>query len=773
MRKRWSPFPSRKPGVFVRFLLSYLLVLLMPIVIGANEYIKTEKVLVDDATEQNLQMLKMSQEMADRLFLEVKDTVSALSVDTDVLGLILSVGDTPTPEQLYRFSVMRNQLQRYTGLNKLFYDIHLYFGSSHSVVTSKTSFDLRQSDIRVDGRPYDDWIRDVSKRDNQERFYSVDEVGLDGTGRSLIAYVSPLPAGYQGSVQGAIVVWIEQDDIIGIFRSTIAKNEGFAYIADSRGQILAPALADASARVHPLEITVGSNAGSSFRDIGGKRMLVSYTQSEQTGWSFIAAVPARVVLAKADYIKRMIVDITLITLALGLIAALVMAYRNSKPLAELMETMKEFVSRDNGRRFNVYDVLLSTMRDIIQSNVALHSRVEEQQPLVRTALLEKLLKGDYRSETAVFEALKQAEVTLRGSRCFAVVVRISREESAHAAANGGEPAAERILEPLGLILDGFDSLVSASGDKAEALVTVDGGRAEESLNLLRLRLEEHRSWFTGEHGIMATVGVGRLAESLHEAWRSYNEAIQALYYHVPGEGSFVVWYEHVAQGSNHYYYPISIEQKLIHTVKNGDSEGMEQLIRHIEEQNVVERRLSASTMKHLLAEIRGTVDKLLEQLEYGSDSFPELSAKLEALRLHEGEPQGTALKAALRTICAHMADAKKSKTNKMVDEMMRIIHDRFRDPNFGLAALASHFKWSEPLMSVFFKEQAGENFSDYVEKLRMEHACELLLRTDKSIAEIALETGYNSDKTFRRAFKRVTGVQPTTYRSMPSPRVPG
>lgn len=759
--------------MFVRFLLSYLLVLLIPIVIGANEYVKTEKVLVDDATEQNLQMLKMSQEMADRLFLEVKDAVSALSVDTDVLGLIQSVGDAPTPEQLYRFSVMRNNLQRYTGLNKLFYDIHLYFGSSRSVVTSRTSFDLRQSDIRVGGRPYDDWIRDVSKRDSQERFYSLDGVALDGAARSLIAYVSPLPAGYQGNVQGAVVIWIDQDDITGIFRSTIAKNGGFAYIADSRGQILAPALADRSVRERPVVVPAGSETGSSFRDVDGERMLVSYSQSAQTGWSFIAAVPARVVLAKADYIKRMIVDITLITLALGLIAALVMAYRNSKPLAELMETMKEFVNRDSGRRFNVYEVLQNTLRDIIQSNVALHSRVEEQQPLIRTALLEKLMKGDYRTETAAAEALKRAKVSLAGDRCFAIVARSNPEDAPHAPASGGEPAGALILEPLARILDGFDCLLAASGHKAEALVTVDGGRAEECLELLRMRLEEHRAWFTGERGVLAAVGIGRPADGLHEAWRSYNEASQALYYHVSGEGGFVVWYEHVALGSNHYYYPLAIEQKLIHTVKNGDLEGLDQLIRHIEERNVVERRLSASTMRHLFAEIRGTVDKLLEQLEYGTDSFPQLDAKLEGLRLHEGEPQGSALKAALRTIGAHMADAKKNKTNRMVDEMMQIIHDRYRDPGFGLTALASHFKWSEPLMSVFFKERAGENFSDYVEKLRMEHACELLHRTDKSIAEIALETGYSSDKTFRRAFKRVTGVQPTTYRSMPSPRVPG
>lgn len=774
MRKRWSGlFPFGRPSVFIRFLLSYLLVLLIPIVIGANEYSQTKKELIAEAAEQNAQMLTASREMADRLFLEVKDAVSALSVDSDVLSLIQSVSDEPNAEDLYRFSLMRGHLYRFTSLNKLFYDIHIYLGGSRSVVTSRSFFDLRENELRVGELSYGDWVRDAAQRDRLERFYSVEAAAFGGEPRPLIAYVSPLPAGYLGEVAGAVVIWIGQDNVAGLFRQSVEKTGGIAYIADSRGQILAPALADKQVAARLVDIPAAADAGASFRDVDGRQMLVSYSRSPHTGWTFIAALPESVVLAKAENIKRMVADMTLVTLALGLTAAVVLAYRSSKPLGELLDTMKEFVSREQRGSTSIYKVMQVTLREMIHDHLALRSRMEEQQPMIRSALLEGLLKGDYATEEAAAAALRQAKVPLQRDRCFAIVARIVPAAAMNAAAEGKYGGEAHLLEALRRVLEGFDCLLSARGGRAAALVTVDSRCAEEQLERLRQRFEEQRASFSGEGGAAAAIGIGRLAEGLHEAWRSHNEALQALNEQAVGEGGHVVWYGQTAHAPGYYYYPLAIEQKLMHTVKAGDAEGLEQLIRDIEKRNFEDRRLSASAIQLLTAELEGTVHKLLEQLEYGADSQRTLSAEIADLLSREGEPRLAGAKSALRTICFYMREEKMNKASRIADELMRIVHDRYRDPGFGLTALASHFQWSESMASVFFKERAGENFSDYVERLRMEHACEQLRHTGKSIAEIAIESGYSSDKTFRRAFKRFTGVQPTSYRSMPSPQSPG
>lgn len=81
-----------------------------------------------------------------------------------------------------------------------------------------------------------------------------------------------------------------------------------------------------------------------------------------------------------------------------------------------------------------------------------------------------------------------------------------------------------------------------------------------------------------------------------------------------------------------------------------------------------------------------------------------------------------------------------------------------------LSTAAAHFGLSPAYLSQLFKEETGENLSDFIERIRMEHAGRLLANPALFVGDIARQLGYNSDKVFRRAFKRVKGISPTDFR---------
>jgi AraC-like DNA-binding protein len=64
-----------------------------------------------------------------------------------------------------------------------------------------------------------------------------------------------------------------------------------------------------------------------------------------------------------------------------------------------------------------------------------------------------------------------------------------------------------------------------------------------------------------------------------------------------------------------------------------------------------------------------------------------------------------------------------------------------------------------------FKKVTGLNFTDYVSRLRVERARNLLLNRNLRVSEIAYEVGFQSLTHFNRVFKRVLGVSPTEYRA--------
>ncbi|SEI54078.1 helix-turn-helix transcriptional regulator [Pseudomonas sp. NFR16] len=86
------------------------------------------------------------------------------------------------------------------------------------------------------------------------------------------------------------------------------------------------------------------------------------------------------------------------------------------------------------------------------------------------------------------------------------------------------------------------------------------------------------------------------------------------------------------------------------------------------------------------------------------------------------------------------------------------------DKAFDLGRLASQASMSVSHFSRLFSKATGRSPSRYFIHLRMETARQLLLESDLSILEVALEVGYASPSHFAQVFKRYSGVTPREYR---------
>lgn len=81
-----------------------------------------------------------------------------------------------------------------------------------------------------------------------------------------------------------------------------------------------------------------------------------------------------------------------------------------------------------------------------------------------------------------------------------------------------------------------------------------------------------------------------------------------------------------------------------------------------------------------------------------------------------------------------------------------------------LADIADEVHLHPAYISRLFKEKTGENFSDYVIRMRIEKAMELLSRRECKVYEIADMLGYKDIQHFYKTFRKITGVSPSTYR---------
>jgi len=91
---------------------------------------------------------------------------------------------------------------------------------------------------------------------------------------------------------------------------------------------------------------------------------------------------------------------------------------------------------------------------------------------------------------------------------------------------------------------------------------------------------------------------------------------------------------------------------------------------------------------------------------------------------------------------------------------MRSIWGRLaKNSNLSLEYMASLYITTYSNFSHYFKKCTKENYSSYLERIRIRHAKELL-RTNLPIDKVALKVGYTNANSFNRAFKRLEGITP-------------
>lgn len=96
--------------------------------------------------------------------------------------------------------------------------------------------------------------------------------------------------------------------------------------------------------------------------------------------------------------------------------------------------------------------------------------------------------------------------------------------------------------------------------------------------------------------------------------------------------------------------------------------------------------------------------------------------------------------------------------------ILSYLHIHYRQ-SVSLQQLARQFRVSVPFISRGFKRHKGTSYLGYVHELRMKHAASLLISTEMSIADIAVEVGFDSFRSFSRVFRDTFGLTPSDFRA--------
>lgn len=118
-----------------------------------------------------------------------------------------------------------------------------------------------------------------------------------------------------------------------------------------------------------------------------------------------------------------------------------------------------------------------------------------------------------------------------------------------------------------------------------------------------------------------------------------------------------------------------------------------------------------------------------------------------------------------RTLCnSSFINDSDSSESRRIQKVIDYLETNYQK-DISLIDVAKHVGMTEVSFSRFMKKRTGKNFIEYLNDLRLGFASRLLVNTNKYVAEIAFECGFENLSNFNRLFKKRKGCTPSDFRN--------
>ena len=116
-------------------------------------------------------------------------------------------------------------------------------------------------------------------------------------------------------------------------------------------------------------------------------------------------------------------------------------------------------------------------------------------------------------------------------------------------------------------------------------------------------------------------------------------------------------------------------------------------------------------------------------------------------------------------LCELVNTKKETAKKEVPKRIVEFMQENYTDPDFYMTTLVEEFELSDKTIAKLIKDYQNMTFSEYLEELRLQKAVRLLNDPANNVRAVAEASGFRSENTFFKAFKRRFGVTPSNYRN--------
>ncbi|WP_019636568.1 AraC family transcriptional regulator [Paenibacillus fonticola] len=771
----------RRKSVIVTWLLSYSAVLIVPIIISLVIYAQANHALKSEIHRANDSLLKQMRYTIDNQIDLMKRLNMEITWNEKLQNLMYS--NKPAKEAPFVAYQLVKEFRLYKTSYALIDEFYVVWDQGESVLRSGNIRDMRTAFRTLHNTgalSYDEWL-ELVQQGGAKRFAVMPHLDA-APAKTSIAYITQLPNDLNGRETGTIVVMADAAKFLAAIESISGFSGGLLLILNQDNEILMSNRPGAPELEPFLD---GERVRLSSSRVGESELF--YISSAVSELKYALIIPSSIYWEKAEYVRKF----TYISIMISLIGAGVLTWffmrRNYSPIQELVESLNDRNTEEEHGDGNELRMILQAILDTRSEKDQIASQLKKHQHVLRSNMIHRLLKGKLDTPVPYEEAFRSFHMTLHSQEFAVILLVLENEESLYEKLPGIDLNERRKLIPFiianvveELVLQRqHASFVTEIDDMMACLINL---RPDVPHGLAELRhIAAEAQSFLWQYEMELTISISGSHSSWSGIAEAYQEAVDAMEYKmVLGKQGIIAFADLHADGTDHvqssYYYPLQVEQQLINFIKAGDIEQAASYMNEITERNFEKPVMSLTLARCLIFNLVGTVIKAINELG-GADSgiLSEKPLWMDNIIASDTiQEMQIELQKLLAEVCAYAASKRTSNLSQerevslrdLAANVTRYIEDNFTDANLNVNAIGEHFDLKGSYLSRLFKSQTGEGLLDYIHKIRIGKAKEMMQNKQESINEISRLVGYNDVATFIRVFKKYEGITPGKYKEI-------
>ncbi|WP_449603343.1 AraC family transcriptional regulator [Paenibacillus sp. Marseille-Q9583] len=779
-RNRWTIYLKqlrhKNRSVYMTWMLSYVSVLLVPILISGVIYGATLNVVKAEINRANQSILLQMEQAIDSQFKGIENLSLEVSLNRRIAAFI-SADTNLSDSDHYDIYQIANDLRVYEIANDYLEGIYIYYKNSDTVIARNNRMNIKAlyDHIRLEEHMPFQSLQEYFDQGYIKGYHSV-VVSEENEWRPTVMYAQNVNSTIMNQPEAVLLFMIDRSKLL---EQASVPEKGTIFILDEDNRFIA-STGESLSDPPLLYGDMSEESGQLEIETAGRRLVASYTTSSITGWKYVMTLPTNVYHQKMNVVEQLTIASILLCLIVGGGVTYWLLKRNYLPIYALIQSLSFKAGFTFDRGSNEYSFLEHALSSTFHEKEELHYKLNQHNNTLRSHFLQRLLKGQLDSHIPLHESFSAYDLRLPQGGFSVILLRIEHfgkfhrkdEDQVHnkrllhfLIANVVEEVARKSVNAYAVELD---------QELLACIVNHQLASPAEQRGELGQIAEETMSFISNHAHVQLTASISAQQVGEYGIFQAFQEAIEAMEYRIIAGSGGIIHYgdlsgnDNLGAASGGYFYPLKAEQQLIAMVREGQLDKAKAFVGEIIQKNVTTEPFPFHTAKCLMFDLMATLQKVIGEIRIaGKPDMPDGVRAIERLMQCQtvGEMRSQ-LYDMLELLCGYVNNNREYCSNPLIDKVMKYVNEYYQDENLNISMIGEAFSMTPSYVSKLFRDLAGESLLDYINKTRLVQAKLLLIDGKYTISEISLKVGYNDVNTFHRIFKKFEGITPGRYREV-------